>query len=1263
MTTAPRPLHPRPLAAAVPLAAVMVLLGPAAGAAPTLTGHVDVDFTGPGVVWVDDANPKDVPLPDIAPLGFVSGWDIERVAWFHDPGTDLLYIGIQTYGIAGDADGNGDPSGEGAALNAIGGVDRPNLGVGESLAIAIDVDGDAAYDLVVGVPSAGDISDAGAHVFDGSPAAPGDAFGAAWPGLDVTIYSNPSAAQPHLELTVSDWSTATTGAGAFSALVFFGSSVDGEYGEDFVKDSTWPVEICFDADQDSVTTCQGDCDDRLPLCVSDCSDTNGDGLAECVAGTCTGDVDDDGLVDCSDPCLDADGDNYGVGPGCTDADCDDAHQLCSTDCVTDVDGDGLTNCLDGCWDSDGDGYGFGAGCLTDDCLDSTPLCTTDCSDLDLDDTPDCAQDCIDVDGDGYGEGDGCFGPDCDESTPLCHTYCDDHDFDGAPDCLDPDDDNDGLPDEQEDDETGTDRFDPDSDDDGLDDAEELQVQGTDPLDADTDDDGLSDGTEVMGEGPLSGFDATDPLDPDTDGDGLPDGLEVSVALPVPGGVSDGFAIPVAGTDGDAGWYIADADPETSTDPLDPDTDGDGLSDGQEDVDSDGATVNSIGDTGTEGSGESDPLIADTDGDGLVDGDEPTLWSTSPVDVDTDDDGLWDGVEANDLGTDPTDPDTDGGSVPDGLEVDHDLDPLDPTDDVETEYLGGSAGAGCSGTETARWGLLLLLLAFALLRVGPLSRARWLIVLLAGLLLVPAAPTGPAHAAPRDGFDLQHFLIRAGHDRVFHVEGSEVVPAWSPIIGLWLHFTDDPLRRTDSSLLGVTHTDVVDNHLYGELSAGLGFLDLFEAHLVLPVTLWADGDDSAFANLGSAGVGDLGLRLRFELLGRDPDEGGFGVGAGLEVRLPIGDATTLYSDDSVRIEPRVMLTYGIGDAMIAFDLGVLLRTNPSKFQNLDVGHELTYGVGATYRIIEILSVGAELFGRTSFATFFGDEANSPLELAAGPMFHLPHGFQIDVGMGLGMVAGYGVPDWRVFGGVQWAWWSTEPLDSDGDGLPDELDLCPFEPEDLDGFKDTDGCPEPDNDLDGILDGSDRCPLDPEDKDGWWDEDGCPDRDNDEDGILDTQDKCPDDPETRNGFEDEDGCPDEVPAPEPEPEPEPEPRVEVKRARIEIFSKVHFGFDSARIEQRSYPILREVARVMGEHPEIALVEIQGHTDERGDAGYNRSLSERRADAVAEFLVMEGIDRLRVITRGYGDSVPLQDADNEDAWAQNRRVEFHILKRAGE
>jgi len=116
-----------------------------------------------------------------------------------------------------------------------------------------------------------------------------------------------------------------------------------------------------------------------------------------------------------------------------------------------------------------------------------------------------------------------------------------------------------------------------------------------------------------------------------------------------------------------------------------------------------------------------------------------------------------------------------------------------------------------------------------------------------------------------------------------------------------------------------------------------------------------------------------------------------------------------------------------------------------------------------------------------------------------------------------------PDWELTLSLGYAWPVTA-ADTDGDGIPDYRDACRMRSEDLDGYEDDDGCPDPDNDGDGIPDASDLAPDLGEDLDGFQDDDGVPDLDNDGDGIIDSRDMCPDEREDLDGFEDEDGCPD-------------------------------------------------------------------------------------------------------------------------------------------
>jgi outer membrane protein OmpA-like peptidoglycan-associated protein len=115
------------------------------------------------------------------------------------------------------------------------------------------------------------------------------------------------------------------------------------------------------------------------------------------------------------------------------------------------------------------------------------------------------------------------------------------------------------------------------------------------------------------------------------------------------------------------------------------------------------------------------------------------------------------------------------------------------------------------------------------------------------------------------------------------------------------------------------------------------------------------------------------------------------------------------------------------------------------------------------------------------------------------------------------------------------------------------------------------------------------------------------------------------------------------------------------RIVIHDKVQFETDQAVIRPESHDLLRQVARVMFEHPELLMVSVEGHADSRGSEFYNLELSTRRAAAVKDFLVQQGISPLRLKSAGFGEDRPIVAEENEAAWEQNRRVEFVIERRA--
>jgi outer membrane protein OmpA-like peptidoglycan-associated protein len=219
----------------------------------------------------------------------------------------------------------------------------------------------------------------------------------------------------------------------------------------------------------------------------------------------------------------------------------------------------------------------------------------------------------------------------------------------------------------------------------------------------------------------------------------------------------------------------------------------------------------------------------------------------------------------------------------------------------------------------------------------------------------------------------------------------------------------------------------------------------------------------------------------------------------------------------------------------------------------------------------------------------------------------------------------------------------PVDPDGDGIAGDADRCPGQPEDTDSFEDEDGCPDNDNDRDGILDTQDRCPLRAETVNSIDDEDGCPEEDTDQDGFLGTRDKCPDAPESKNGFQDDDGCPDELPP-------------EVKKF-TGVIEGINFKTGSASILPGSFTILDRAVQVLQDYPTLKL-EIQGHTDNRGRAAYNRDLSQRRAEAVRTYFITRGVKPERVTAIGYGLERPIADNQSESGRSRNRRTEFRIV-----
>jgi outer membrane protein OmpA-like peptidoglycan-associated protein len=197
----------------------------------------------------------------------------------------------------------------------------------------------------------------------------------------------------------------------------------------------------------------------------------------------------------------------------------------------------------------------------------------------------------------------------------------------------------------------------------------------------------------------------------------------------------------------------------------------------------------------------------------------------------------------------------------------------------------------------------------------------------------------------------------------------------------------------------------------------------------------------------------------------------------------------------------------------------------------------------------------------------------------------------------------------------------PLDSDGDGVPDGVDKCANTPA---GAKvDDTGCPV-DSDADGVPDGIDQCPNTPPNT--QVDARGCA-VDSDNDGVPDDKDKCPN--TQPNVKVDSDGCP-----------------IELNERETELLDKgrittreIHFETAKWDILPESEPVLDDIGKVLIQWPQLRI-EIGGHADARGSDAYNMNLTQKRAQAVLDWLVAHypQINKEQYTAVGYGESRPV-------------------------
>ena len=504
------------------------------------------------------------------------------------------------------------------------------------------------------------------------------------------------------------------------------------------------------------------------------------------------------------------------------------------------------------------------------------------------------------------------------------------------------------------------------------------------------------------------------------------------------------------------------------------------------------------------------------------------------------------------------------------------------------------------------------------------------------------------------FQLQQFRPDGDPKGFFQTHASSSLGQWKLAVGFWMHYSLDPLFLV-SSVTGQEQA-LMSHQLGGDLQIGLGVLSWLDIGLTLPMSLTQVGrmpvldvlETSSGRELSGFAMGDLRIRARLQLLKQQP----FGIDLALlpYLGVPTGNAARLNGEGGVSGGATAILgrSHLLGRHTLRWALEAGYRYHPeTDLLGMKIGHEVLYNGALS---VEIIPDRFEaIFDINGVVGLSGGVASdrSPLGALLGARFFPIEGHRlgISLGVGIGIIGGYGSPRFRGFLGIVWAPWSVgdESPDSDGDGLSDREDRCPREK----GPRENQGCPWPDSDGDGIIDPQDRCPT----QAGPIENQGCPRKersdpplfrdatvvrqepptrrdttvarvtpssnstddwgkpdDRDGDNVPDRRDRCPDlrGPRSRRG------CPKRVHA-------------WIQRGQLRIRGSLNFG-QKVRISPKLKRILWHVASILRSRPQTTLT-ITATTTHRTNKAWVLGRSQKAASLIRDLLVQYKVDANRI------------------------------------
>jgi len=569
----------------------------------------------------------------------------------------------------------------------------------------------------------------------------------------------------------------------------------------------------------------------------------------------------------------------------------------------------------------------------------------------------------------------------------------------------------------------------------------------------------------------------------------------------------------------------------------------------------------------------------------------------------------------------------------------------------------------------------------------------------------------AQTDPTRNFPVERFRLSLDREGIFQVEWGATPTHLSFNTALWIGLQNEPLvvvgTLSDSNTTERVGA-LVQQRIGGSFVSSLGLFDRFQIALELPLILQQTENPGPVATgetFSTQGIGNLRLVGKLQVLKQEHH----GIDAAIlpTIHLPSRSANDYFGDDAMTYAPEMAASRRFGSWRLAVNVGYLLRPKKQVF-DLMIDDEVFVRIGSGMRLgsaTKPLEINITASLNSAANKPFQNANQNYIELLAGCEYSVNTWVALFAAGSMGFGSGFGAPEWRVVSGLKFG--RLAPSDRDRDGIYDVDDVCADEPEDRDGFADTDGCSEDDNDQDGIQDTLDQCPNEPENINQVDDNDGCPELDQDSDGVWGSYDACPEQagPEDNNGCpipdQDQDGiaddqdicadvpgsasfegCPDaktlqikigdvtivkdaayNTSVGDPNIQVSKELTLEVQNAAInagKLLRKIRFNFANAGIKRSSYKTIDAIGNILKTYPEMKI-HLNAYTCSIGSAQFNLRLSSARAKNVKKMLTERGgAHPEQIEVQSFGEEKPVATNKTAKGRAANRRVEIIVEKR---